>query len=82
MQEPLNELLADLREAIDAAEAGTGDEAELRRLAAEVDRRLNDEDDEGLVDELRDEVTKFEVNHPNLAAAIGRAADVLSALGL
>ena len=82
MQEPLNELLAHLREAIDADEQGTGDKKELARLAAELDRRLNEDDSEGVVDELREEVTKFEVTHPKLAGVIGRAADALSALGL
>jgi hypothetical protein len=81
MHEPLAELLADLREAIDKAEQ-TGDKDELARLVDELDRRLNEDDDEGLVDELRDEVTKWEAEHPRLAAAIGRAADALSALGL
>ena len=82
MEEPLNELLGHLREAIDAAETGSGDEAELARLVAEVDRRLNEGDPDGVVDELRDEVTRFEASHPKLASAIGRAADALSALGL
>jgi hypothetical protein len=82
MQEPLEELLAHLRSAIDAEQEGTGDREELARLAGEVDRRLNEDDDEGLVDDLRHEVSKFEASHPRLAAAIGRAADALSALGL
>jgi hypothetical protein len=81
MQEPLEELLAHLRQAIDDAER-TGDREELARLVDELDRRLNEEDDEGVVDELRGEVTKWETNHPRLAEAIGRAADALSALGL
>jgi hypothetical protein len=82
MEEPLNELLDHLRAAIDKSEDGSGDQAELRRLVAEVDRRLNETDAEGVVDDLRGEVTKFESSHPKLAAAIGRAADALSALGL
>ena len=82
MQEPLEQLLNDLREAIDECEAGAGDRHELARLAGEVERRLSDDDDEGVVDDLRDEVTRFEVTHPDLAAAIGRAADALSAIGL
>jgi hypothetical protein len=81
MQEPIEELLAELRAAIDEAER-TGDRDELARLVDELDRRLNEEDDEGIVDDLRDEVTKWETNHPRLADAIGRAADALSALGL
>jgi len=82
MQEPLEQLLDHLRDAIDACEAGTGDREDLARLAGEVERRLSDEDPEGVVEELRGEVTRFEASHPKLAAAIGRAADALSAIGL
>ena len=53
MQEPLEELLAHLKDAIEAAEDGTGDKAELARLAGELDRRLNDTDEDGVVDDLR-----------------------------
>ena len=81
MHEPLAELLAELRAAIDEAEK-TGSREHLARLVDELDRRLNEDDDEGIVDDLRDEVTRFEAEHPRLAAAIGRAADALSALGL
>lgn len=82
MQEPLQQLLTELKDAIEAAEDGSDNRAELARLAGEVERRLSDEDDEGVVDELRDEVTRFEASHPALANAIGRAADALSAIGL
>jgi hypothetical protein len=82
MQEPLEQLLADLKGAIEASEEGSDNHDELARLAGEVKRRLRDEDDEGVVDELRDEVTRFEASHPKLANAIGRAADALSAIGL
>lgn len=82
MQEPLEQLLADLREALDAAEDGEDNRDELARLAGRVERRLKDDDDEGVVDDLREEVTRFEVSHPTLANAIGRAADALSAIGL
>lgn len=82
MQEPLEELLAQLRQAIDDCEDGTGDRDELARLAGQVEDRLHAEDDENVVEELREEVTRFEVTHPTLAEAIGRAADALSALGL
>jgi hypothetical protein len=81
MQEPLNELLAQLGEAIDEAEAGGGDPAELRRLVGQVDRRLNEDDHDGII-ELQEEATKFEVDHPRLADALRRAVDALSALGL
>jgi hypothetical protein len=82
MQEPLEDLLQHLRDAIDAAEDGADNKHELARLAGEVERRLGDDDTEGVVDDLRDEVSRFEVSHPNLAAAINRAADALSAIGL
>jgi hypothetical protein len=82
MQEPLEQLLADLKRAIEASEAGSGNHEELARLSGEVERRLREEDHEGVVDDLRDEVTRFEATHPRLAAAIGRAADALSAIGL
>lgn len=82
MQEPLEELLKELRQAIDACEEGTGDREELARLAGQVEDRLREENDENIVDELREEVTRFEVTHPGLANVIGRTADALSALGL
>lgn len=82
MQEPLEELLRELREAIDACEEGSGDRERLARLAGQVEDRLRDEDDENIVDDLREEVTRFEVTHPALANIIGRTADALSALGL
>lgn len=81
--EPLQQLLAELRAAIDAVQHGVDNRDELADLAGRVERRLHGADtEEGFVEELRDEVTRFEVSHPTLAAAIGRAADALSALGL
>ena len=82
MQEPLEQLLAQLKDAIDASGEGVDNKDELARLAGEVERRLSDDDPDGVVEELREEVTRFEVSHPTLAAAIGRAADALSAIGL
>jgi hypothetical protein len=82
VQETLEDLLRRLKDAIEACEEGTGDQAELARLAGQVERRLNDDDSDGVVDDLRDEVTRFEVSHPTLAQAIGRAADALSSIGL
>ena len=82
MQEPLEDLLAHLRAAIEASEDGADNKDELARLSREVERRLSDDDDEGVVDDLREEVTKFEVSHPKLASVINRTADALSAMGL
>lgn len=82
MQEPLEQLLAELRDAIEASEEGADNKDKIASLAGEVERRLGEEDSEGVVDDLREEVTRFEASHPDLAAAIGRAADALSAIGL
>ena len=82
MHETLEQLLAHLKEAISAAEAGADNKDELASLAGRVERRLSDDDDDGLVDELREQVQRFEVSHPSLATTIGRAADALSAMGL
>ncbi len=82
MHEPLEELLAHLKEAIDAAEEGADNHEDLAALAGEVERRLGEEDPDGVVDELLEHVQRFEVSHPSLAATIGRAADALSAMGL
>ena len=62
MQQPLEDLLAHLRTAIDAAEDGADNKDELARLAGEVERRLNEDDQEGLVEDLREEVTRFEAS--------------------
>ena len=82
MQEPLEDLLAHLHEAMQASEEGADNKEELARLSAEVERRLKEDDSEGVVDDLRDEVSKFEVSHPTLADVINRTADALSAIGL
>ena len=81
VHDTLEDLIAQLRRAIDEAEQ-TGNREELARLVDELDRRLNEDDHEGIVDDLRGQVTRLEAEHPRLAAVIGRAADALSALGL
>ncbi len=82
MDESLNELRAHLQAEIEKAKAGDPDHEELTRLKAELERRVADDDTEGLVDELRDRVQRWEASHPSLADVIGRAADALSAIGL
>jgi hypothetical protein len=82
MQEPLSELLEHLKEEIARAEEGHPDREALSRLAGEVERRLADEEPEGVVEGLRDEVTRWEASHPRLSEVIGRTADALSAIGL
>ena len=44
MQEPLEQLLADLKDAIDASGEGVDNKDELARLAGEVERRLSDDE--------------------------------------
>jgi hypothetical protein len=82
MQEPLSELLEHLKTEIHKAEQGAPDREALARLAGELERRVGEEDAEGLVDELRQEVQRFEASHPRLSEVIGRTADALSAIGL
>ena len=82
MQEPLEKLLAQLHDAIEASDEGADNKEDIARLAGEVERRLGEDDPDGVVDDLREEVTRFEASHPNRAVAIGRAADALSAIGL
>lgn len=82
MREPLEQLQAELDAAEEAERSGGGDPAKIAALRAEIGRRLDEDDHEGVVDDLRDQVRGFEATHPKLAAAIGQAADSLSALGL
>lgn len=86
MEEPLASLLARLKSEIEQGEHGDLDRDELARLAGEVERRLEADHprhhDDGLGDELREGVGRFEASHPDLAAGIRRAADALGGLGL
>jgi hypothetical protein len=82
MHEPLSQLLDELKVEIEKAEQGHPDRDRLAQLAAEVERRLGDDDGDGVVDDLRDEVQRWEASHPRIAHTIGRAADALSAIGL
>jgi hypothetical protein len=82
MQEPLNELLDHLKAAIDASEQGADNHDELAKLAGEVERRLSEDDDEGVVEDLQEGARKFSVSHPKLADAINRTADALTSIGL
>ena len=82
MHEPLNELLDHLKQAIDASEHGADNHDELAKLAGEVERRLSEDDDEGVVEDLQDGARKFSVTHPHVADVINRTADALSSIGL
>jgi len=59
----------------------------LRRLTAEVEQ-MPDEvgtpvaDDEPVTSRLRSLLLKFEAEHPQLSAALGKVADALAAIGI
>ncbi|MEP6660591.1 MAG: DUF4404 family protein [Acidimicrobiales bacterium] len=87
MPETHEQLVARLKAEIENSGHGEADRATLDRLATESERRMAgaeaaDENHEGLVEELRESVRRFEVSHPKLADAIGHVADALSSLGI
>ena len=87
MPETHEQLVARLKAEIESSGHGEADRATLDRLAAEAERRMagaeaSDDKHEGLVEELRESVRRFEVSHPKLADAIGHVADALSSLGI
>ena len=60
--------------------------AELETLTADIRRALDERDAESAgevepVSGLRDLLLKYEAEHPQLSAAIGRVADALAAMG-
>ena len=80
-------MLAELRSAIDAVEAGQGDQHRLAELAGAVERRLHAEeelhdDEDTLAEDLREAAVRLEADHPRLAGALRRAVDVLGGMGL
>ncbi|RMF15260.1 MAG: DUF4404 family protein [Candidatus Dadabacteria bacterium] len=80
----LTSLLAELREALEQPtplDESTRDE--LQALAAEIESRLeNDSEDETLVDRVEETLERFEGEHPQLVALLGRLADLLNSLGI
>ena len=98
MQETLEELLARLKAEIEDAEHGDVDRAELARLAEAVQAKLADErdagptggapddhdddHDDGLAEDLRNGVVRWEASHPELSDFLHRAADTLGGVGL
>ena len=87
MPESHEELVARLKAEIESSGHGEADRATLDRLATEAERRMggaeaSDDKHEGLVEELRESVLRFEVSHPKLAQALGHVADALSSIGL
>lgn len=59
----------------------------MEAFAEEIDIRINDPDnnksgDEYLLDRLRDQAEKFEINHPKLTDIVGRLSDLLARMGI
>jgi len=80
-------LLTELRSAIDDVQAGSGDTRRLAELAGAVERRLRadaeltDEDDT-LSEDIHEAAVRLEADHPRLASAVRRAADLLGGIGI
>ena len=80
-------LLGELKQAIADLEQGTGDQERVADLAGRLERRLDAEaelhdEDDTLVEELREGAIRFEADHPRLADAIRRVADGLGGIGI
>jgi Domain of unknown function (DUF4404) len=55
----------------------------LNQVIADIERRLEQPDeDENLVERLRDELSHFEVDHPTVAAALETVMNTLSNAGI
>ena len=82
MQEPLEQLLADLKRAIEASEAGTDNQEDIARLAGEVERRLTTRTTTAWSTTSGTRSPSSRCPTRAWRPPIGRAADALSALGL
>lgn len=80
-------LLTELRRAIDDVQAGGGDAKRLAELAGAVERRLRAEaeladEDDTLGEDIHEAAVRLEADHPRLASAVRRAADLLGGIGI
>ena len=82
----VHELLQQLHQALEDKPAlGAEDRELLRRLAADIQAALGSADTApagGLAGRLKEAVTRFEVTHPDLTAAMARAAKTLGDMGI
>jgi hypothetical protein len=82
----LQQLLSELRAAIERTKEGHEDRAELLRLMEAVERRLQaphpPEAEKHLADTLREAEVRFESDHPRLGPALRRVIDALSSAGI
>lgn len=86
MEDDLKQLLNELSAAINRTRDGHEDQAELVRLVAAVERRLQSdapaEDHRHLIDVLKQAEVRFESDHPRLGSALQQAIQTLSAAGI
>lgn len=84
----LSESLKELQEALrNTTTISTADRKRLERLEASIQKRLEQQEpagaeDEGLADELMEEIQEFEVTHPQITLALGHLMDILSQSGV
>lgn len=55
---------------------------QARDLGQHVQRSIDDDDHDGLLDRMREAEVHFETAHPELAGALRRIADALAASGM
>ena len=79
----LSESLKELQDALqDANTLSESERQRLERLEANIQKKLDEEEDETLVDDLVDEIRDFEVAHPQITLALGHLMDILSQSGV
>jgi len=81
------QLIQELRRAIDDLDDGHGDRARAAEPAGAVERRLHaeaevDDEDDTLTEDLHEAAVRLEADHPTLAGALRRAVDLLGGIGL
>lgn len=82
---PMRELLQQLHATLEGKTSiGDEDRALLRQLAADIQAVLGapEEKHPSLGDRLESAVTRFEVTHPDIAAAVSRVAKALGDMGI
>ena len=87
MDETTAARIEDLKAAIAALEAGTGDADRVADLANRIERRLDAEaelsdDDDTIGEEIREGAVRFEADHPRLAEALRRIVDAIGGIGI
>lgn len=79
---PVTEQLRELKRQIDHLEMDDEKRALLDVLMVDIEAGVQDELDEGLVDQLEDKVSEFEADHPTVAAVIRDVINRLNSLGI